>query len=204
MIKSLKWKGTIAALLHAVCCALSVGTQLALRVLALLSCSLTAWSSSVQTQSLCWQWLTRARRASLQVPPPWLTVWPSAGSKVKHALHAGHRLLYRCPPKINEGTKEGNKAGFTSGAFVSLSPTCKVFQCTFFYSFLHNLLCYPWMTDDFSCFMTVCSLFCFASFFNCRTIKKCIGNVVYIYLHCMHLSTLIFRASLKCPHNIWN
>lgn len=58
--------------------------------------------------------------ASLQVPPPWLTVWTSAGSGVKQPLHGGHRLLYGCSWKINEGA-EVNKAGFTSGSFISLS-----------------------------------------------------------------------------------
>lgn len=77
--------------------------------------------------------------------------------------------------RLMKAPRRGTKAGFTSGAFVSLSPTCKVFYCTFFYSFLHNLLCYPRVT--FSPVLWPFVLFYLHPFFNCRTIKMCIGNV---------------------------
>lgn len=76
-------------------------------------------SLSMQPDSFHWQWLAWNWRASLMFLLHWLTIWPLAGFRFKHPLHASHRLLYRRLWKINEGGKV-NKGGFRRSSFTSM------------------------------------------------------------------------------------
>lgn len=131
----------------------------------------------LQSRSLYWQWPTRSRQASLQVPPPSLTVWPSAGSEGEPPLHAGHRFFYGCPWKMNESS-EVNKAGFYKCFLRRPLPHLQgVSVHILFFLFAYSTLLY--LDNLLFCFLRVFSSVIW-TFFSSGKVKMCMRNVVYV------------------------